>query len=995
MLTLDAIEPQVVIRRDSDGHWHVPLVDDVDTVDAPRNGSSSEWMLTDVELRRGRLRIVDVTRLQGEGVAIHDVDALLQSNPTHAAAKVMIRGTTEDGGNLHVVGAWLHEKSHRSIPSGKHFEGTMHFQNWDLAYWLARTGQASSLPAMAQPGGGTLSAGLRLEFPAHSQGFNVVFSEMRADMGWVKIHGQIIVNEAGTDHPVYATTLSTSSFSTKTLFARTPSSWVPQPIQTVVERHQVAGTFQLESVVLRGRLDVLRAPDEWRIMAKLVDGSGIWRRRPAFIRSVSGTITLDQKHADITQFAGDVNGVHVSSPKISIADMDLIPILEANLNVEGRLDHVMAVTQEFTEGTEAHTIGRRISHLAGDVRAAIRLAGSIAPKLSLRLISADMSVRDMAARLDGTLSIDEVNATFAVDSRALGLRHVSGLIEGIRFQAQGNIAIESPARIKNLKVELRSEGIAIQKVLTTYLPAISQAGVNGPVQATVFLSGTPTTVHAHGTLDATHAEVSMPSMVQKRKGIPALIEWDGKLLDGHRLMVDRSRLALSNDEISATGRIELASTPKFQLHIHTGPLSFRTLADSGVNTPFSEGTLQTTVSIGGEGTDWERWSPSGSANIHGGVILLPALNQELSGVSGRLRFTPQGVVLDGMSFASPDGDVRVTGVVENWRSHPRGRFMVESSELNVSSLLARKTSNGDASGSSIQNWLHSKEAAITFLVKQLHYERLVLKTVSGELTMNEHKIRLNNLRGRTPKGTLTGRLEARFAANDEINLAADLYADGIPARHMLPDTQDIEHLQGDVSIDGALRARMGPNSSLKNTVSTGGDGIRVKIKNGSVHQDPVLTRALKIVNLPAVLFGDVDFDRGGIPFDVLSARVTALDGVFSSEDIILDSPVIKVAGAGSADINDKGLDLAVAVSPVASYSDLFAKVPLLGPLFVGDHSGLTTAVFQAKGPLQSPDIVYLPLISIARGLTGYPQLALDVLSHAIKLPPSALAYLAE
>ena len=38
---------------------------------------------------------------------------------------------------------------------------------------------------------------------------------------------------------------------------------------------------------------------------------------------------------------------------------------------------------------------------------------------------------------------------------------------------------------------------------------------------------------------------------------------------------------------------------------------------------------------------------------------------------------------------------------------------------------------------------------------------------------------------------------------------------------------------------------------------------------------------------------------------------------------------------------------------------------------------------------------YLPLISIARGLTGYPRLALDVLSHAIKLPPTALAALAE
>ena len=102
-----------------------------------------------------------------------------------------------------------------------------------------------------------------------------------------------------------------------------------------------------------------------------------------------------------------------------------------------------------------------------------------------------------------------------------------------------------------------------------------------------------------------------------------------------------------------------------------------------------------------------------------------------------------------------------------------------------------------------------------------------------------------------------------------------------------------------------------------------------------------------------------------------------------------------MAGAGSADITDNGLELALAVSPVASYSYLLAQIPVLGPLVVGDHSGFTTTVFEAKGSLLNPDVAYLPLASLARGLSGYPRLAIDVLTRAIKLPPTALASLAE
>jgi hypothetical protein len=99
-----------------------------------------------------------------------------------------------------------------------------------------------------------------------------------------------------------------------------------------------------------------------------------------------------------------------------------------------------------------------------------------------------------------------------------------------------------------------------------------------------------------------------------------------------------------------------------------------------------------------------------------------------------------------------------------------------------------------------------------------------------------------------------------------------------------------------------------------------------------------------------------------------------------------------VTGAGTADVKDNGLDLALAVSPLAAYSELIDNIPLFGTLMSGDRPGLSTALFEAKGPLRDPEVSYLPLESFGKGLTGYPRLAIDVLANTINLPDTALAY---
>jgi hypothetical protein len=996
MVTLHAVEPEVVIRRDESGRWHLPL-HEAKSTETPGNEPPGRWMLNKLELKDGRLRILDANRLASEGIEVHHVQALFANNPADTRADVMLTGTTDDGGNLHIAGTLTLQpvdRSHRSMT--RQFDGTVSFHNWNAEYWLERTGQSLVGRSQRTAWRGNISGGLHLAFPAAAEGFHVVASDITADVGWLRIRGQLMVDSAGTDHPSYAVNLSTSAVNSEALLANIPRRWVPDNVQATIDAHELAGTIELESVSLRGTLDVLRVPDNWHMLVKLSNASASWGNTHSLIRNLSATVSLDTERADISDFSGDVNGVHVTSSSFLIYNLGPQPTLDAQFVSVGSLEQVLGVLERFTEGSQAHQVLRTVTNPTGTLHLAIRLNGPILPKPSLRLISAEMTLRDMGAQIARTLTIGQVNGTVAADSRLLDIGQIHGVVQGIHFKAQGHIGRETAPRVENLKIEMSSDGTAIQELLAAYLPGTSNVRMVGPAHSTVSLSRTESAVHCHGRIDMTEMEIRVPSVVQKQKGVPGLIEWEGHIFDGKRVIVDRLRLAMPDGELRAAGQVDLGHTPKFHFTMTSSPLSFRALAAIGIKTPVTEGILETSAAISGEGRDWRLWTPSGWVSIRRGVVALPGVEEPVSELSGRLQVSRGGLLLDELSFKLGESDVKVTGIVERWRTHPRATVLVEASQVNVSNFVVNKTADDETTGSHLQDWIKSKEAAITFLVKELQYERLVLKTVSGEIKVDEHKAKLDKLQGETANGAFSGHLEARFGTEDQMELVADMSVDGIPAQQVISPTGDeTEPLKGNLSLSGVLQARLDNSAPLQNTLSTGRDGLVLKVTNGSLRQDPVLSKVLKILNLPAVLFGKVDFIQDGIPFHSLSARVMARKGIFSTENIVLDSPVIRVTGAGAANVKDNGLDLALAVSPVAGYADLIGKMPLFDRLFGGDHQGLTTALFEAKGSLRDPDVAYLPLASLGRGLAGYPRLAIDVLVNTINLPRTALALATE
>jgi len=123
-----------------------------------------------------------------------------------------------------------------------------------------------------------------------------------------------------------------------------------------------------------------------------------------------------------------------------------------------------------------------------------------------------------------------------------------------------------------------------------------------------------------------------------------------------------------------------------------------------------------------------------------------------------------------------------------------------------------------------------------------------------------------------------------------------------------------------------------------------------------------------------------------MPYNKISATLLARNGFFQTENMIIDSPIVKITAAGSYDLPTDQIDMVWAVSPFGSYSQFLKTIPLFGRLFAGDRKGVATALFSVKGSIEDPEVTYLPMKSFATGVTGLAQLAFDILKNTVMLP---------
>jgi hypothetical protein len=267
------------------------------------------------------------------------------------------------------------------------------------------------------------------------------------------------------------------------------------------------------------------------------------------------------------------------------------------------------------------------------------------------------------------------------------------------------------------------------------------------------------------------------------------------------------------------------------------------------------------------------------------------------------------------------------------------------------------------------------------------YKTLVFNSLTSRLNIRGNVLDVDRISGDTDDGHVAGRVVVFLPPLKPAELDVSFRFSGLPVERLLQLTGDESRvMSGSVSATGSLRGNEGDSLGFVHSLDGKTDFV---VEEGRIRKGRVIPKIITILNLPTLLQGKVDLGKDGLPFDKIVGSITLSNGILTDDNLVIDSPVMKMSAAGNYDIAADQLGAVVVVSPFGSYSQLLKSIPLFGKLFKGEREG--TAIFEVKGQLQDPDVTYLPLRSFAKGITGLAQLAFDMLRNTIMLPKEIIS----
>ena len=259
-----------------------------------------------------------------------------------------------------------------------------------------------------------------------------------------------------------------------------------------------------------------------------------------------------------------------------------------------------------------------------------------------------------------------------------------------------------------------------------------------------------------------------------------------------------------------------------------------------------------------------------------------------------------------------------------------------------------------------------------FRVPVIAAESLMART-TGEFLL---KSRTAHLRGTAyrdlvMRGTFGHRMlavtEGRVEpAKGEIVFQGDAYLGSVPrftvkghlsdvsAREVLAlfgGKQNIFEGTGSISADLGFAGRDG-DALAKSASGT----VSLASRDGVIRRWNVLSKILALTNVYDLFRGRVDLTRNGLVYKRLSASFDGNNGVFRTNDFLIDSPSMLITGMGDLDAATKEIDGRMTVSPLVATDRIINLIPLVRSIIRERKSGFLFFVYSIKGPAQDPEV---------------------------------------
>jgi len=984
-------EPTLTLRRNRSGYWN--LLDQVvqgGSADQDAVQSISRiFRIREATLVNGKLIIIDDARPDGtRSMTLESVEASLAIRAERGQADLHVSAGHAGGKGLSTISlaGTISAVQRQTLviddPSASQatlqFDGTLEAANLNIRE-VADFFAPRPVPERLQ---GAVNVHSHVRAVPGVAGYDVVLSDLSANLEQLRFTGQASLSGLLTPQPTFALTFAAPPIQLSQVLSTVPAEWVHPRLPAIIQDREIDGMVEVISATVTGSSVAgpqLSLTGEFRVKQgqALIGGSHV----PA--KDLAGVVSLETGRLRVSNLSGLYGTIHMNESKALVSFLEAGPWLEMDITGEMTAADLLQFLAKTVKSEQLSRVLAASREVEGNAAPTFRMVGPLNQPGGVTFAGGEITVQRVSLTHPSLPErVTALQGRFVLSDGGTQFDQVTGHFGDLALQISGGITGGSGSTFQDFLIRVNGDADHMAKLLPS--KAIPAGMIEGLVNGAVVLTGQTVSPHIRGEVVLTESKVTLPGLAEKPIGAQATVEFEGMIPQTSGVLLDRLELSVPPIRLPVKGKIQLGERFSIDAALSTGTLSLSRVPEWIAKGGFEAGNIELSLDMKGTGLDWKVWRTTGWLALTNGLMNTKGTEGPIQDLYLRAHFVKNGAEIKRLSFRLLDSDVALEGTIRNWATKPVITAKIESSQMDLNLLIPK------VHRSPIREFLETLAATskvqATASMARGHYKHLKFGSLSARITIQDGMLDLDRVFGQSTNGEVAGRIVVQLPRNEPADAEFSVRATGLLVEDVLKLLGPKAGMAtGEVRVTGTIRGHGKNPHGLYPTLN---GKVDVLLENGRIFksEERAVWKIISILNLPAVLQGKVDLEKDGLPYNKISAKLLARNGLFETENLIIDSPIVKITAAGNYDLPTDQVDMVWAVSPFGSYSQFLKTVPLFGRLFAGDRKGVATALFSVKGSIEDPEVTYLPMKSFATGLTGLAQLAFDILKNTVMLP---------
>ena len=349
---------------------------------------------------------------------------------------------------------------------------------------------------------------------------------------------------------------------------------------------------------------------------------------------------------------------------------------------------------------------------------------------------------------------------------------------------------------------------------------------------------------------------------------------------------------------------------------------------------------------------------TGSLEFSGAQLSL--LKDPLRDVSGQLSLNG-----DSIDFKGFKGYLAGTGFdfSGQWKDggQPQMVFTLNLAETDLGALLAQIDEG-------THEWYNRLQAKGRVTIQKGRYEGFHFSDLVTDLALDKRLWRLENFSARSTDGTIQGKGD--FLDQPQgLHFSVGPKIQAVPVQEFLSwfDLGTTE-ISGRINLTGNLESTGKKGPERKRNLN---GAFRLEIEDGTVRRFRLLVLIMNFLDLSRWFTLQMpDINKEGIRFRSITGDFKVSQGVYSTQNLLVDSDDLRITGVGKVDAPKGDIDFVIAVRPFPGLDTAVNFIPLIGPGIAAIKNSLLVASFRLTGSIESPIIVPAPLSTLSEFFYG-------------------------